>query len=346
MGVFSAGGIGIDLGSENTVIALEDEGVVLREPTSVLTSLDNENEVLAVGMDAKRMAGRTDTETILQEPVQYGGVANSELAAMCLLSASEKATEKRHPFEKNRLAVTYPHGATRVERKALSDAVMLAGGKKSVMVKSCVAAAIGASLRIDRPQGTMVISIGAQTTEISILSLNGVVASRTMKTGSRAFDEAIVRYVRREKGLVIGLTTADNLKKDIGSAVKPAAVTDKLMLRGRHVLTGKPSTETVTALDVFTAIDEPVRAIVESISDALYNVPAELAGDVLEGGIHLTGGGAMLNGLDERLRKETQLKVSMSANPINDAALGALKVASDDRLARQLLIAQSAFEVL
>lgn len=346
MGVFSAGGIGIDLGSENTVVALEDEGVALREPTSVLTSLENENEVLAVGLDAKRMAGRTDPESYLQEPVQYGGVANSELAAMCLLSASEKATQRRRPFEKNRLAVTCPHGATRVERKALSDAIILAGGKKSIMIKSTVAAAIGSGLRIDRAQGVMMISVGAQTTEISILSANGIAASRAMKTGSRAFDEAIVRYVRREKGLVIGATTADHLKRDIGSAVKPESITDQLMLRGRHVLSGKPSTETVTALDVFQAIDEPVRALVESISDALYNVPAELAGDILEGGIHLTGGGSMLMGLSERLHAETQLKVTKSASPMNDAALGALRVACDERLARQLLLSASAFEVL
>ena len=346
MGVFSAGGIGIDLGSENTVIALESEGVVLREPTCALTHADNENEVIALGREAKRMFGRTDAETDLQEPVQYGAVANAELCTMCLLAACEKAVNKRHPFEKNRLAITFPHAATRVEKKALSDAVILAGGKKSLMVKSSVAAALGANLKIDRPSGTLVIMIGSRRTEVSILSLNGVVASRTMMTGSHAFNEAIVRYVRREKGLVIGIPTAENLKKDIGCAIKPEGKLDQLMLRGRHVLSGKPSTETVTAEDVFNAIEEPVRAIVEMISDALYNVPAELTGDILENGLFLTGGGAMLTGLSERLKKETRLKVTVSSDPMSDAALGALKAACDDRLARSLLIAGSAFEIL
>ena len=190
----------------------------------------------------------------------------------------------------------------------------------------------------------LVISVGCAVTEISILSMNGVVASRTMKTGSMAFDEAIVRYIRRVKGLVISPSTAEDLKKDIGSAVRPSE-TNEVLLRGRHVVTGKPSTESICAMDVYLALNEPIRAIVEAICDALYNVPPELTGDILDSGLYLTGGGALLDGFAERLKTETQLAVNVSASPQDDTVTGAGKCASDDRLARALIAAHSAFEV-
>lgn len=344
MGVFSSGGIGIDMGSGSTAVYLENEGVKLREPTCALVNRENASDVLALGRDAQRMAGRTDDASILVAPVIDGGVADSELAAILMLSVAEKACEKRRPFEKSRLAVTVPHGATRVERAALATATGLAGAKKALIVKAPVAAAIGAGVRIDRPQGVLVISVGCAVTEISILSMNGVVASRTMKTGSMAFDEAIVRYIRRVKGLVISLGTAEDLKKDIGSAVRPSE-TNEVLLRGRHVVTGKPSTESICAMDVYLALNEPIRAIVEAICDALYNVPPELTGDILDSGLYLTGGGALLEGFAERLKTETQLAVNVSASPQDDAVTGAGKCASDDRLARALIAAHSAFEV-
>ena len=340
MAVFSNGGIGIDFGSGNTTVYLEDEETVYREPTCALVSRENASEIFALGKDAHRMIGRTMQDSALISPVSDGGVA-----AMMILSAAEKATERRKPFEKSRLAITIPHGATRVERAALASAVQLTGAKKALIMKSSVAAAIGAQLRIERPRAHLIISVGSCVTEISILSLFGVVASRTMKTGSLAFDEAIVRYIRREKGLVIGLNTAEELKKDIGSAIAPDKPSDPVLLRGRHVRTGKPSTESVTSLDIARALEEPIRAITEALSDALYNVPPELAGDILEDGIHVTGGGALLEGFIEKLKKETQLDVFMSAHPQDDAALGAGRAASDDRLARHLINAGSAFEV-
>ena len=190
----------------------------------------------------------------------------------------------------------------------------------------------------------MIVSIGSEITEISVISMMGVVASRTMKTGSHAFDEAIIRYVRREKGLVIGAQTAENLKKDIGSCMPDGNNADTLTLRGRNVITGKPSTETVTSEDIAKALDEPVRMLVESIADALFNVPAELAGDLIDTGIHLTGAGSLLHGLPERIKKETQLKVHIGEHPENDAALGACRIASDERMIRALLNAGSAIE--
>lgn len=345
MSVFSMLAIGVDLGSENTSVALQDEGVVLKEATCVLSSAENETEIIALGKDAKRMAGRTDRETVVIEPIQYGAVAHTELAAMCLLGMSEKATQRRRPFEKSRLCVTHPYGLTKVEKSALSSTVMLAGAKKAVLVPGVVAAAVGKKLPIDKPIGHMIISIGASVTEIAVISMMGVVASRTMKTGSRAFDEAIQRYVRREKGLVIGLQTAENLKKDIGSCMPSEGKSDMLTLRGRNVITGKPTTETITSKDVYEALMEPIRALTESISDALFNVPAELSGDLIDTGIHLTGAGAHLHGLPERLKKETELKVFVGESPENDQAAGACMIASDDKLIRALINAGTAMEV-
>ena len=345
MSVFSTGAIGVDLGSENTVVALSDEGVVLTEPTAILASTESETDVIALGKDAKRMEGRTDRETVLLQPISYGAVAHTELAAMCLLGMSEKAAQRRKPFEKTRLCVTHPYGLTQVEKNALAQTVMLSGAKKAVLVPSTIAAALGKDLHIERASGNLVISIGAEITEISVISMLGIVASRTMKTGSRAFDEAIKRYVRREKGLLIGSQTAENLKRDIGSCMPDGKKTDSLALRGRHVLTGKPTSETITTIDIAKALDEPVRMLVESIADALYNVPAELSGDLLDNGIHLTGAGSLLNGLPERIKAETQLKVFLGENPQNDAALGACRIASDEKMIRALLTAGSAFEV-
>ncbi len=345
MSVFSMDAIGVDLGSENTTVAILDEGVVLKEATSILANAENETEIIALGKDAKRMDGRTDTETVLLNPVSYGAVAHTELAAMCILGMSEKAVQRRRPFEKTRLCVTHPYGLTQVEKNALSQAVMLAGAKKAVLVPSAIAQAFGKDVHIERASGNLIISIGSEITEISVISMLGVVASRTMKTGSRAFDEAIKRYVRREKGLLIGSQTAENLKKDIGSCMPESKKTDSLTLRGRHVLTGKPSTETISTEDIAKALDEPVRMLVESITDALYNVPSDLTGDLLDNGIHLTGAGSLLHGLPERIKKETQLKVFVGENPENDAALGACRIASDEKLIRALINAGSALEV-
>lgn len=345
MSVFSMGGIGVDLGTENTVVALEDEGVALREPTSILAGAENESEIIAIGKDAKRMTGRTDRETVLLEPIRYGAVAHSEYAAMCLLGMCEKAMQRRRPFEKNRLCVTHPFGLTQVEKNALANTVMLAGAKRAVLVPAAIAAAFGKDVHIERPEGNLIISIGAETTEISVISMLGVVASRTMKTGSRAFDEAIKRFVRREKGLLIGNATAENLKKDIGSCMPDDTKSDTLTLRGRNVITGKPSLETITTSDIIKALDEPVRMLIDGISDALYNVPSELAGDLLDTGIHLTGAGSLLHGLPERIKAETQFKVFIGENPENDAALGACRIASDDKLIRSLINAGSAIEV-
>ncbi len=333
MGVFSTGGVGIDLGSANVTICLENEGVVLREPSYVLTLREDTDEILAVGRDARQMLGRTPKDVSLISPVMDGAVGNIELATALIQRLAEKALGKRRALEKNRLVVSMSQGCTRVERTALEEAVRTAGAKRSALVRSSVAAAMGAGVPIEEPRGSMLICIGGSTTEVTIVSMNGVVAARTMRTGSLALDEAIMRYVRREKGLIIGQRTAEDLKIDLGNAMRsPALVREKASLRGRDASSGKPATVEITAIDIHNAIETPLRALVENIRDAFENIPAELAEDILPQGVYLSGGGARLEGIADRLSEMLGLSVTLGENPQDDVAVGCCMIAASERM--------------
>lgn len=346
MGVFSTGGVGIDLGSANVTICLENEGIVLREPSYVLTLRDDIDEIIAVGRDARQMLGRTPRDCTLLSPVMDGAVGNIELTTALLRRLAEKALGKRRALEKNRLVVSMSQGATRVERAALEEAVRTAGARRAALIRTSVAAALGAGLPIEEPRGTMLILIGGSTTEVCIMSMNGVVAARTMRTGSLALDEAIMRYIRREKKLIIGQRTAEDLKIDLGTAVmNPSLSRDKVALRGRDALSGKPSTVYITAEDIHNAIMPPVEMLVENIRDAFENIPPELAEDILPQGIYLSGGGAQLDGLSDRLSEMLHLNVMTHENPQDDVALGACLAASNDRLAQKISMSGCLIEV-
>ena len=319
MGVFSSGGVGIDLGSANVTICLENEGIVLREPSFVLTLREDTDEVLAVGRDARQMLGRTPQDVTLISPVMDGAVGNIELATTLLKRLSEKALGKRRALEKNRLVVSMSQGCTRVERDALENAVRAAGAKRAALIRSSVAAALGAGVPIEEPRGSMLVCIGGSTTEVSVLSMNGVVAARTMRTGSLALDEAIMRYIRREKNLIIGQRTAEDLKIDLGAAVKdPGMNGETASLRGRDATSGKPATVDVTAIDIHNAIMPPLEMLVENVRDAFENIPAELAEDILPQGIYLSGGGALLEGLSDRL---SEMRAQIPVNYIYEVTL-------------------------
>ena len=241
MGVFSSGGVGIDLGSANVTICLENEGIVLREPSYVLTLREDIDQILAVGRDARQMLGRTPKDVALLNPISDGAVGNIELTTALLQRLAEKALGKRRALEKNRLVVSMSQGCTRVEQAALEEAVRTAGARRSAMVRSCVAAALGAGVPIEEPRGSLLVCIGGSTTDVAILSMNGVVAARTLRVGSLGMDEAIMRYIRREKGLIIGQRTAEDLKVDLGSAMRsPPLIRQKASLRGRDAATGSP----------------------------------------------------------------------------------------------------------
>ena len=346
MGVFSSGGVGIDLGSANVTICLENEGIVLREPSYVLTLRDDPDEILAVGRDARQMLGRTPKDCVLTAPVMYGAVTSIELATPMLRRLSDKALGKRRGLEKNRLVVSMSQGNTRVERAALEEAVRTAGAKRAALIRSSVAAALGAGIPIEEPRGFMLVLIGGATTEVSVLSMNGVVAARTMRTGSLALDEAIMRYMRREKKLIIGQRTAEDLKVDLGTARNtPNLSREKVTLRGRDALSGRPATAEITAEDIHKAIMPQVDNLVESILDAFDNIPPELAEDILPNGVYLSGGGAQLEGLADRLEELLHMNVLMHENPQDDVALGACLAASNERLAQKITLSGCLFEV-
>ena len=337
MGVFSTGGVGLDLGSANVTICLENEGIVLREPSYVLSMRADTSDVLGVGRDARQMLGRTPKDVALISPVMDGAVADVELATLLMKALSEKALGKRRALEKNRLVVSMATGATRVEHAAAEAAVRGAGAKRAALILGSIAAALGAGLSIEEARGVMVVLIGGSTTEVAVLSMSGVVAARSSRTGSLALDEAIMRYVRREKGLIIGQRTAEDLKVDLGTALEiPMSEVENVTLRGRDARTGRPATAEINALDIQRAILPPLDNLLESIREAFENTPAELAEDILIHGIHLSGGGALLAGLRERLSAMLNVPVSIGENPQDEVALGACIAASDDKIFQKL----------
>lgn len=346
MGVFSTGGVGLDLGSANVTICLENEGVVLREPSYVLTLRDDPDEVLGVGRDARQMLGRTPKDVALLSPVMDGAVADVEQATLLMKSLAEKALGKRRALEKNRLVVSMATGATRVEHAAAQSAVRASGAKKAALIRASIAAALGAGLSIEEAKGVMVVLIGGSTTEVAVLSMNGVVAARTTRTGSLALDEAIMRYIRREKGLIIGQRTAEDLKIDLATALEiPMTEVENVTLRGRDARTGKPATAEINALDVQRAILPALDNLLESIREAFENTPAELAEDLLTNGIHLSGGGALLEGLRERLAAMLNIPMNISENPQDEVARGACIAASDDKIYQKLQLTGCLLEV-
>lgn len=343
-GITFLSNIAIDLGSASTRICADSDGSVYTCASQALVSARSSSDVYAVGDDARRMEGRTSDESILVSPISYGGVAETELTAMLMLSAAEKATGRRRPFEKSRPVLTVNNGCTRVERAALLSAAELAGSKRALVIEAPVAAAVNMGRHIEKAEAQLIVSIGASTTEVTVVSAYGVVLSRHKKTGSCSFDDAITRYIRKNMGLVIARYTAAEIKQNMGSAI----VSDRpyeLTLRGVSVMNGRPVSAVVTTEDVRLALNPCVDDLVGSICDALYNVPAEFSADVLKNGICLTGGGSNLHGLDRRLEEETGLKVAKSEDSSLDAVLGAYKIAEDDRLCRQVLSAYSAYEI-
>ena len=339
MAIFGLNGIGMDLGSMQTSIYLAaEEQLVLREPTQVLVNADNIQEILCVGNEARAMSGRTSRDTELISPIQNGVVADIDLTALLMLALAEKATSRKKPMEKALLVTGLMGGATRVERGALFQAMNATGAKRTAAVLNPVAAALGAEIEIDKPRGTLVASLGAGATEIAVLSMNSVVALRMLRFGGQSMDEAIVRWYWREKGIIIGMRTAEQLKREIGTvnAGDVGIDDDPVLLKGKEAATGRPMSLETTGLDVMAALEDPVRQMVDAMRNALYNIPAELAVDIHKNGILLTGGGALLRGLPERLERETGVPVRMSDHPREDVALGLGMAASSEKLLNAL----------
>jgi len=346
MAIFNQDIIGIDMGTSATAVYVDGLGVCLREPTRMLVSKEDIRQVAAIGEEANRLIDRAPEDIISMPPVRDGAVTDIDLAALMMLAMAEKAAGRKKPMEKGRLLVSAPTGLTHVEHAALLSAAGLTGAKRIAAVNSSVAAAIGSGMDISGPQAQLLVDLGGGATEIAVLSLSGVTASRCLRTAGMHFDEAIIRYMRSKKGLSIGARTAEEIKKTVGSALPPpeGSTGDITRVRGRDLKTGRPMEMSVNAREISEALRESVRVLVGAVQDVLIHLPDEYAGDIKKSGLRLTGGCSLLSGLSEALAEETGLTVEISQTPQDDVANGLGVIGRDDRLLRELIAAGSAVE--
>jgi rod shape-determining protein MreB len=308
----------VDLGTANTLVYLRGRGIVLSEP-SVVAIDQRSGEVHAVGIEAKRMLGRTPGTITAIRPLKDGVIADFDVTEQMLRHFIHKANGNR--FAHPRVIVCVPSGVTGVEKRAVEEATLSAGARQAYLIEEPMAAAIGAGLPVSDPTGSMIVDIGGGTTEVAVISLGGIVVSQSIRVGGDEMDEAIMNHLRKEYKLLIGQQTAEEVKLEIGSAW-PMPEEAQAEVRGRDMLTGLPKTVILGSEDVRRALDEPVTQIIDAIRGTLDKTPPELAADIMDRGIVLAGGGALLAGLDERLRHETHMPVHVAESPLTCVAVG------------------------
>jgi cell shape determining protein, MreB/Mrl family len=317
--------LGIDLGTASVLVYAKGKGIVLHEP-SVIAIDRNTSKRIAVGEEARLMIGRTPGSIVAVRPMRDGVIADYQTTELMLKYFIEKAGAKRYPFFRTRVVVCIPSGVTEVEQRAVKQAAYQAGAKDVKVVEEPYAAALGAGLDISGPTGSMVVDIGGGTTDIAVLSLNGIVVKRSLRVGGDKFDEAISRYIRREHNLMIGERTAEEIKMAVGSAIPEGRSAADIDVRGRDLITGLPKTIRVNSQECFVALEESVETIVAGVKEVLERTPPELSSDILDKGIIMTGGGSLMYGFDTRLSRETGLPASIAEDPISCVALGTGKV--------------------
>ena len=313
----------IDLGTANTLVYVKGEGVVLNEP-SVVATVENQGrtQVLAVGNEAKQMLGRTPGKIQAIRPMKDGVIADFEVAEQMIKSFIKKVHSGR-TLSNPQIVICVPTGATNVERRAIRESADAAGARRVFLIEEPVAAAIGAGLPVAEPTGSMIVDIGGGTTEVAVLSLGGVVHATSVKAAGDKFDEAIIEYMRSSHKLAIGETTAERMKKEIGSASPPEDGDGKSMnVKGRDLITGLPKELAISQRQIAEALAEPVAQIIDTIKRALEQTPAELSADIVERGIMMTGGGSLLGNLDKVLRRATSLPVSIAEDPLLCVVMG------------------------
>jgi len=315
--------IGIDLGTANTLVFVRGQGIVLNEPSVVALEVAT-GKILAIGKKAKEMLGRTPSEIKAIRPLKDGVIADFEITEKMLSDFIRRVVKHKY-LMKPRIVISVPSGITEVEKRAVRDSAENAGAREVYLIQEPIAAAIGVGIPVDQPSGNMIIDIGGGTTEIAVIALNGIVNNISIRIGGDEMDEAIVAYMKKNYNLLIGERTAEEIKWRIGSAY-PLEKEEVMEIKGRDLVAGAPRTLKISSTQIREALTEPVEAIVEGMRQALERTPPELASDILDKGIIMTGGGALLRGLDARLREESSLPVNLADDPLTCVVRGTGKV--------------------
>lgn len=333
-GLFS-NDLAIDLGTANTLVYVKGKGIVLREPSVVAVHKETK-EILAVGTDAKRMLGRTPGNVVAIRPMKDGVIANFEITEKMLKYFIHKV-HNRKAWVRPRIIISVPSGITQVEKKAVKDSAESAGAREVFLIEEPMAAAIGVGLPIQEPSGSMIIDIGGGTTEIAVISLSGVVYCKSVRVGGDVMDEGIVNYIKRKYNLLIGERTGENIKIQVGSAY-PLEERLTMEVKGRDLIAGIPKTIQIYDEEIRDSLSEPISSIIEAVKVALERTPPELSADIVDSGIVMAGGGALLRGIDHLLREETGLPITIAESPLDAVVLGTGKVLDEIDLLRRVSI--------
>ncbi len=340
IGEYFSNDLSIDLGTANTLVYAKGRGIILDEPSVVAVQKNYrgmQNRVLAVGKEAKDMLGRTPGSIVAIRPIKDGVIADFEVTQSMLRHFIEKSTQDKKSFIRPRIIICVPYGITQVEKRAVKESAHSAGAREVYLIEEPMAAAIGAGLPITEPIGNMVVDMGGGTTGVAVISLGGIVYCKSIKVAGDKIDEAIVNYVRRQFNLLIGERTAENIKMTIGNAY-PFEEERSMEIKGRDLVAGAPRTIEITSSQVNDALMDPLSEVVDAVRTALEKTPPELASDVVENGIVITGGGALLANLDILLRERTGLPVSIAEDPLSCVVMGSGKVLDELDLLKQLTV--------
>ncbi len=327
----------VDLGTANTLVYVRGRGVMLNEPSVVAMNAQT-REILAVGAEAKRMIGRTPDSITAIRPLKDGVIADFEATEQMLRFFIQRVHRRRY-FAKPRLVICVPSGITAVEQRAVKEAGYQAGARRVYIIEEPMAAAIGAGLPVHQATVNMVVDIGGGTTEVAVISLGGIVTSMSIRTAGDELDQAVISWMKKEYALMLGERTAEEIKMALGSAF-PLPDEPEAEIRGRDMVSGLPRNVVISSAEVRQAMEEPLHAIVDSVRATLDKTPPELAGDIMDRGVVLTGGGALLRGIDERIRHETGMPVHVADGPLNSVALGAGKCVEEFEALQQVLVSE------